>query len=88
MLITLTASKYSMNDGSPPNCYFVFTARTLHSLVRILIPYGDRHDSITLDILARRVLCGPEPTDLDHPMTPFEEATDLNRPIAPLQEAT
>ena len=67
---------HNMDDGTPPNRYLVFTARTLHSLVRIVIPYGDRHDSITLDILARRALLGPEPTDLDRPMPPLEEATE------------
>ena len=76
-----------MDDGSPPNGYFVFTARTLNSQVRIVIPYGDRYDSIKLDSLARRTLFGPEPTDSDRPMPPFEEATDLDRPMPPLEEA-
>ena len=65
-------------DGSPPNGYFMFTARTLNSEVQIVIPYGDRYDSITLDILARRALFGPQVTDSDLSMPPLEETQTLH----------
>ena len=58
--------------GSPPNGYFMFTARTLNSEVQIVIPYGDRYDSNTVDILARRALFGPQVTDSDLSMPPLE----------------
>ena len=73
-------------DGSPPNGYFMFTARTLNSEVQIVIPYGDRYDSITLDIFARRALFGPQVTDSDLSMPPLlSPLSDSDSPMPPLE---
>ena len=73
-------------DGSPPNGYLMFTARTLNSEVQIVIPYGDRYDSITLDMLARRALFGPEVTDSDLSMPPLlSPLSDSDSPMPPLE---